>query len=99
MEATLSEHVTTVAQLTMQELQGYAQARHAEHRIGLPEDEAVRQVNEELADFDGVGAWLAYCSCGWKGNNPYPGEEAAQGGVKEHRAHLEIVPEEVPTDG
>ncbi len=78
---------------------GYFGARAEQHRIGLPDEEAIRLVNEELEDFDHVGAWLVYCSCGWKGNNPYPGQTAALGGEEEHRSHLELVPEEVPTDG
>lgn len=47
--------------------------------------EAIKaKVNEEAAMFDAEGAWLAYCTCGWRGNNPYPSRESAVSSLTYH---------------
>ncbi len=84
--------------MSMEELQGYLQARADDHTQGLAhtfetEEDLhagiIKLVNEEAATFDEVGAWYCYCSCGWRGNNPYPGQDGALQGVEEHRGHYE----------
>lgn len=48
-------------------------------------DEVVKsKVNEEAETFDAEGAWLAYCTCGWCGNNPYPSRESAVSSLTYH---------------
>jgi hypothetical protein len=87
-------HNGTVEKMTTEELQGYAAARYEGHlasgRYGDPDAEdfdpqpCIDKVNVELSVYDEAPAHLAYCSCGWRGNNPHPGRASAVGALTFH---------------
>ena len=79
-------HNGTVEQMSPDELQTYLAARYQDY-VGsgrFTEDQAVAKVNVESSDFDSEGAWICYCSCYWRGNNPYPNRAGALSSLTKH---------------
>lgn len=82
-----TSHNGVVEQMTQEDLQGYLAARFQDHQASgryASDQECIDRVNEESEMFDAEGAWLAYCSCGWRGNNPYPSRESAVSSLTKH---------------
>lgn len=80
-------HNGHVEPMTTEEFAGYLAARFHDWSASgrFADEEAVKtKVNEEAETFDADGAWLAYCTCGWCGNNPYPSRASAVSSLTYH---------------
>ena len=80
-------HNGHVTKMTVEDLQGYLAARYQDHLASgrfADDDAVIAKVNEEAATFDGKDAFLAYCECGWHGNNPYPTRAGAKSSLTKH---------------